>query len=187
MTDNRDNLLQTIPRLFALCATIREAAAHGAAEPDAAAAMKEDVAAGVRAAEEAARKLCPAEPPAPASLDDLAAAQGERIDLSPYCALCPNSSDSICATCMIFRLLGGRRGPWAHSRNRPAFSQKRACLSAKFGQRALPEPLCGEIPATLETAAPQQRLRLTVAGEEGIGGMAVAGKAHPAAQPAQFL
>ena len=29
MTDNRDNLLQTIPRLFALCATIREAAAHG--------------------------------------------------------------------------------------------------------------------------------------------------------------
>lgn len=79
MTDNRDNLLQTIPRLFALCATIREAAAHGAAEPDAAAAMKEDVAAGIRAAEEAARKLCPAEPPAPASLDDLAAAQGERI------------------------------------------------------------------------------------------------------------
>lgn len=109
------------------------------------------------------------------------------FDLSPDCALCPNSSDSICATCMIFRLLGGRRGPWAHSRNRPAFSQKRACLSAKFGQRALPEPLCGEIPATLETAAPQQRLRLTVAGEEGVGGMAVAGKAYPAAQPAQLL
>lgn len=79
MTDNRDNLLQTIPRLFALCATIREASAHGAARPASADAMKEDAAAGIRAVEEAARQLCPDEPPAPAALDDLAAAQGERI------------------------------------------------------------------------------------------------------------
>lgn len=79
MTDNRDNLLQTIPRLFSLCATIREAAAHGAARPASADAMKEDAAAGIRAVEEAARQLCPDEPPAPAALDELAGAQGEQI------------------------------------------------------------------------------------------------------------
>ena len=79
MQTNKNKLLQTIPSLFALCATIREASAHGAARPASADAMKEDAAAGIRAVEEAARQLCPDEPPAPAALDELAGAQGEQI------------------------------------------------------------------------------------------------------------
>lgn len=79
MQTNKENLLQTIPRLFALCATIREAAAHGADQPASADAMKEDVAAGIRAVEEAARQLCPNTPLAPAALDELAGAEGQQI------------------------------------------------------------------------------------------------------------
>lgn len=79
MQSNKEKLLRTIPGLFALCGTIREAAAHAEAEPAAAGAMKEDIAAGVRAAEAAAHPLCPEDAPAPAALDELAGLEGKQI------------------------------------------------------------------------------------------------------------
>lgn len=68
MQSNKEKLLRTIPGLFALCGTIREAAAG---------AMKEDIAAGVRAVEAAAHPLCPEDAPAPAALDELAGLEGK--------------------------------------------------------------------------------------------------------------
>lgn len=72
-------LTQTIPQLFQLCDTIREAAAHGAEEAASIPAMKEDIAAGIRAVEAAARQLCPDDPPASADLGKLAALEGEEL------------------------------------------------------------------------------------------------------------
>lgn len=72
-------LTQTIPQLFALCGTIQEAAAHGAAEPTAAEAMKADIAAGIQAVEATAQQLCSEEPPTPAELDTLPALEGKEI------------------------------------------------------------------------------------------------------------
>ena len=57
----KETLCQTIPQLFALCDTIREAAAHGAADSEAAKTMKEDIVAGIQAVESAAQDFVVAE------------------------------------------------------------------------------------------------------------------------------
>ena len=79
MATSIELLTQTIPQLFALCDTIREAAAHGTAEPAAAEAMKADIAAGIQAVETTAQQLWPETCPTPAALDTLSALTGEQI------------------------------------------------------------------------------------------------------------
>lgn len=57
MANRTEILTQTIPRLFELCNTIREAAWYGAEKPAAAPAMKEDILAGITAVECAAQNI----------------------------------------------------------------------------------------------------------------------------------
>ena len=79
MPANIEILTQSIPQLLELCSTIKEAARHGAEEPGAAAAMKKDVDAGIRAVETAASGFWPENPPAPVELDSLPALDGEGL------------------------------------------------------------------------------------------------------------
>ena len=79
MTTSVKILIQTIPQLFQLCDTIREAAAHAAQEPESAPAMKADIAAGIQAVEAAARQLSSDESPAAADLEKLAALAGAEL------------------------------------------------------------------------------------------------------------
>ncbi len=79
MAINLKILTQTIPRLFELCNTIREAASHGAEEPASLPNMKENIAAGIRAVEAAAEQLCPEEAPVPVELDSLSALDGGQL------------------------------------------------------------------------------------------------------------
>lgn len=79
MAANTETLTQTIPQLFELCNTIREAASHGAQEPASVPAMKEDIAAGIRAVEAAGEQLCPEKRPVPAELDTLPALDGGQL------------------------------------------------------------------------------------------------------------
>ena len=76
---NSQSLTQTIPRLFELCNTIREAAAHSAEDPAALPAMKETITAGISAVEGAAQQLCPEQPPTPAALDKVPALDGGQL------------------------------------------------------------------------------------------------------------
>lgn len=57
MPSNVELLTQTIPQLFALCDTIKEAAAHGAQNPSDAPAMKQDIVAGIATVEAAMQEL----------------------------------------------------------------------------------------------------------------------------------
>lgn len=79
MATHLEILTQIIPRLFELCDTIREAAAHGDKEPASLPAMKEDVAAGIQAVEAAAEQLCPGKTPVPAELESLSAMDGGQL------------------------------------------------------------------------------------------------------------
>lgn len=79
MTTNITILTQTIPQLFQLCSTIREAAAHGAREPAAAPAMKADIAAGIQAVEATARQITPQDPPLFGDLSGMDTLEGEAL------------------------------------------------------------------------------------------------------------
>ena len=79
MTISVKILTQTIPQLFQLCDTIREAAAHAAQEPESAPAMRADIAAGIQAVEAAARQLPSDDHPASADLEKLAALAGAEL------------------------------------------------------------------------------------------------------------
>lgn len=72
-------LTQTIPSLFELCKTIRQAADHAAKEPAAAPAMKENIAAGISAVEEAARQLCPENPPTHTDRKSFSELKGDQL------------------------------------------------------------------------------------------------------------
>lgn len=71
-------------------------------------------------------------------------------------------------------------------------TQKRGRRGGPFGsrnlrQRPLLKALFGEVPAGGKTAVFQQGFRLSKAGEQGVGGVAVAGDAHPRFSAAHLL
>ena len=79
MSTRTEILTQTIPQLFELCNTIREAAEHGASEPASAPAMKENIAVGIATVEAAAGQLCPDKPLVPIGMDKIPLLQGRQI------------------------------------------------------------------------------------------------------------
>ena len=79
MANNTEILLDTIPQLFELCNTIRQAAEHVVKEPASASVMKADITAGIAAVEAAAGRLCPETPPASTKLDDIPTMEGEQL------------------------------------------------------------------------------------------------------------
>ena len=83
MATHLEILTQTIPRLFALCDTIQEAAAHGGKNSASLSAMKETIRAGITAVEAAARPINPEAFPQAAELDQLPALEGDA--LPPLC------------------------------------------------------------------------------------------------------
>ena len=93
------------------------------------------------------------------------------------CAFCPNMHLSLCAICTFKEVK-------THE-NRTGG----AVLSGagKIGQRALPEALPGEVPAGGKTAVLQKRSGKAEPGEQGVGGVAVAGDAHPRFSAAHLL
>lgn len=79
MATHLEILTQTIPRLFALCDTIQEAAAHGGKNSASLSAMKETIRAGITAVEAAARPINPEAFPQAAELDQLPALEGDAL------------------------------------------------------------------------------------------------------------
>lgn len=79
MATNLEILTQTIPRLFELCNTIREAADYGAKKSAALPAMKENIVAGIRAVESAVEQLCVEKVPEEAELDSLPDMDGGEL------------------------------------------------------------------------------------------------------------
>ena len=98
------------------------------------------------------------------------------FELFPACAFCPNKRLSLCAFCIFEGVLTqkrGRRGGPFGSRN--------------LRQRPLLKALFGEVPARGKTAVLQKRSGKTEPGEQGVGGVAVAGDAHPRFSAAHLL